>query len=74
MMEFLLPISVLLLVVFLLLAFPVAVKIFLRRRFLAQPLNTDLVYLTFDDGPSPETTATILDLLAAAEAKATFFS
>lgn len=31
------------------------------------------IYLTFDDGPNPSTTEWILDTLAAAKAKATFF-
>ncbi|MBN1154775.1 polysaccharide deacetylase family protein [candidate division KSB1 bacterium] len=31
------------------------------------------IYLTFDDGPHPEYTPQILDILAAANAKATFF-
>ena len=35
--------------------------------------SPDRVYLTFDDGPSSEVTAKILDVLAANNAKATFF-
>lgn len=35
--------------------------------------SPDRVYLTFDDGPSSEVTARILDILAANNAKATFF-
>lgn len=35
-------------------------------------LHTDL-YLTFDDGPDPETTPAVLDLLDQYDAKATFF-
>ncbi len=35
---------------------------------------TGCVALTFDDGPSPETTPLLLDLLAASGAKATFFA
>ena len=34
----------------------------------------DAVYLTFDDGPDEEWTPRILDLLAAAQASATFFA
>lgn len=45
-----------------------------RRRLLVQgdPRN-GAVYLTFDDGPSPDTTPRILDTLRAHGAKATFF-
>lgn len=35
--------------------------------------NTDAVYLTFDDGPHPETTPWLLDLLKEEGVKATFF-
>lgn len=35
--------------------------------------NKKTIYLTFDDGPSPEVTQWILDTLKAYEAKATFF-
>ncbi len=35
--------------------------------------ETNSVYLTFDDGPHPETTPRILDLLAKHDARATFF-
>ena len=38
------------------------------------PGVTDRIALTFDDGPSPTTTPRILDLLAAAGARATFFT
>ena len=37
------------------------------------PTGDDEAYLTFDDGPHPETTPRILDLLAENHAKATFF-
>jgi peptidoglycan-N-acetylglucosamine deacetylase len=37
------------------------------------PLCAARVYLTFDDGPDPEWTPRILDLLGAAPARATFF-
>ena len=33
-----------------------------------------VVYLTFDDGPIPEVTPWVLDLLDAEEIKATFFT
>ncbi|MBN2135410.1 MAG: polysaccharide deacetylase family protein [Acidobacteria bacterium] len=35
--------------------------------------NKKIVYLTFDDGPSPDITPAVLDLLAEYNAKATFF-
>jgi len=37
------------------------------------PANRDAIALTFDDGPDPDDTPRILDLLDAAGAKATFF-
>lgn len=36
-------------------------------------MNSDAVYLTFDDGPHPETTPWLLDLFKAESIKATFF-
>jgi peptidoglycan/xylan/chitin deacetylase (PgdA/CDA1 family) len=42
-------------------------------RLPAMPACGDLVALTFDDGPDPEVTPAVLDLLAAAGARATFF-
>lgn len=36
-------------------------------------LTTDVVYLTFDDGPSPKNCEKILDILAENDVKATFF-
>lgn len=45
-----------------------------RRRFLVRgPSSGDAVALTFDDGPHPEITPRLLDLLAEHELKATFF-
>ena len=38
-----------------------------------KPDNSSRVYLTFDDGPSPEVTPWLLETLAAYQAKATFF-
>lgn len=35
--------------------------------------NQKSVYLTFDDGPNPEVTPLVLDILASNDAKATFF-
>lgn len=37
------------------------------------PANEGKVYLTFDDGPHPDATPMVLDMLAAAGAKASFF-
>ena len=37
------------------------------------PTREKIIYLTFDDGPTPEITENVLDLLAAYNAKATFF-
>ncbi len=38
-----------------------------------QPTREKVVYLTFDDGPHPEATPYVLDVLQEFEAKATFF-
>ena len=38
-----------------------------------KPTNEKILYLTFDDGPTPEVTSSVLDLLAFYKAKATFF-
>ncbi len=37
------------------------------------PNDNNEIYLTFDDGPDPEVTPWVLDLLAKYDAKATFF-
>jgi len=37
------------------------------------PSKEKVIYLTFDDGPTPEITEKVLDILAQYEAKATFF-
>ena len=42
------------------------------RKFGSEP-NFAGVYLTFDDGPDPEWTPRVLDVLAEAQARATFF-
>jgi peptidoglycan/xylan/chitin deacetylase (PgdA/CDA1 family) len=44
-----------------------------RFRFIPVHVSGPYVALTFDDGPNPETTPKLLDLLAAHHAKATFF-
>jgi len=45
----------------------------LMPKFTWQLQSVDTVYLTFDDGPHPEITPKVLALLAAYQAKATFF-
>ena len=52
---------------------PWAFKIVMRRRFVCAIRRSGCTCLTFDDGPHPEATNQILDLLRAAGAKATFF-
>jgi peptidoglycan/xylan/chitin deacetylase (PgdA/CDA1 family) len=47
-------------------------RVFPRRQWFANPENNSL-YLTFDDGPHPEITPQVLNLLDAFGAKATFF-
>jgi len=46
---------------------------FLFSRFIWRLIDTETVYLTFDDGPIPEATPWVLDQLKAYDAKATFF-
>ena len=38
-----------------------------------KPTKEKILYLTFDDGPTPEVTSSVLDLLSSYQAKATFF-
>lgn len=45
----------------------------LKQKFLAGMRESGLVCLTFDDGPNPESTPEILDLLEELDVKATFF-
>ena len=44
------------------------------KRIWSFPKSNSIVYLTFDDGPIPEVTPWVLDLLKEHKAKATFFS
>ena len=44
-----------------------------RRRLLESLPGTEAIYLTFDDGPHPEYTPRVLDVLAEYHAQATFF-
>lgn len=53
--------------------FPWGVKLLIRKRFLRRAKNANAVFLTFDDGPNPDTTPRILETLKEADAKATFF-
>ena len=46
---------------------------FLFKRLIWRFVDTEKVYLTFDDGPVPEATPWVLDILKAADIKATFF-
>ena len=52
---------------------PIVAKYFLRRRFFRAMARSGCVCLTFDDGPEPESTPKILELLRRHDAKATFF-
>ena len=52
---------------------PHVAKIVLRKRFLDRIVKSGFVCVTFDDGPSPDVTPAILDILEEAKAKATFF-
>lgn len=46
---------------------------YLFKRLVWRIKNTDRVFLTFDDGPVPEATPWVLDVLATHNIKATFF-
>ncbi|NQY10349.1 MAG: polysaccharide deacetylase family protein [Flavobacteriales bacterium] len=50
---------------------------YLLRKYLSECIwrmpNNNCMYLTFDDGPTPEITEWVLDLLAEKQIKATFF-
>jgi peptidoglycan/xylan/chitin deacetylase (PgdA/CDA1 family) len=52
---------------------PNIIKTLYPRILWKMPESTGAVYLTFDDGPTPEQTAWILDTLGAFGARATFF-
>jgi peptidoglycan/xylan/chitin deacetylase (PgdA/CDA1 family) len=52
---------------------PWAFKSLMRRRFLRAVASRNAVCLTFDDGPNPESTPAIHQLLEKAGVKATFF-
>lgn len=72
--DLILPVVIILFAVLLAhIAAPWGVKVIQRRRFLAAVGASRCVCLTFDDGPHPVSTPKILDLLARADARATFF-
>jgi peptidoglycan/xylan/chitin deacetylase (PgdA/CDA1 family) len=52
---------------------PWAFRNLMRKRFLKAVASRNAVCLTFDDGPSPESTSAILQLIEDANVKATFF-
>jgi peptidoglycan/xylan/chitin deacetylase (PgdA/CDA1 family) len=52
---------------------PKAVKKLLRNFIWEVPNSNNTIYLTFDDGPIPEVTEWILDILKKEKIKATFF-
>jgi peptidoglycan/xylan/chitin deacetylase (PgdA/CDA1 family) len=52
---------------------PWMVKTSLRKKFLRVASKSSGICLTFDDGPDPVFTPTVLDMLAKSNAKATFF-
>jgi peptidoglycan/xylan/chitin deacetylase (PgdA/CDA1 family) len=58
---------------FLYFLFPLAVNQFMRRSFSEKAKKSGSICLSFDDGPHPEATPAILDLLKAKNSKATFF-
>lgn len=53
--------------------FPFIVKIFFPQIFYSIRNDSKKIFLTFDDGPIPEVTPQILDILSKFNAKATFF-
>jgi len=52
---------------------PVFLRIFYPSLLWQMPAGNQTLYLTFDDGPHPEITPKVLDLLDQYQAKATFF-
>ncbi|MCX7013925.1 MAG: polysaccharide deacetylase family protein [Candidatus Sumerlaeota bacterium] len=53
--------------------FPWIVRNRLRRLFVREARRSPCVCLTFDDGPDPQVTPQVLDVLASANVRATFF-
>lgn len=57
-----------------LIQFPRCLRPLLGRRLLwSVPADSKVIYLTFDDGPVPEVTPEVLDILRKYDCKATFF-
>lgn len=52
---------------------PQKIKKLLRNYIWDVPNTTNTIYLTFDDGPIPEVTEWVLDVLKEENSKATFF-
>jgi peptidoglycan-N-acetylglucosamine deacetylase len=52
---------------------PWGAKLIMRNRFLRSVKGGSVVFLTFDDGPSPNATPRIIELLKKTKATATFF-
>lgn len=52
---------------------PKIIRLFLRKYLWKINTNKKEIYLTFDDGPTPEVTGFVLDILKTYKAKATFF-
>ena len=52
---------------------PYFIRLLYRNSIWGMPAGSKKVYLSFDDGPHPEITAFVLDLLRSYEAKASFF-
>ena len=73
MLLFLQLILVFFLLVVIYLVIPAIIKILLRRQFLTNVDQDGKVYLTFDDGPNPEATPLLLDVLKRHKVRATFF-
>lgn len=52
---------------------PPLIKSFYSSLEWSIPVSAPIIYLTFDDGPSPEVTPWVLEVLKAFDARATFF-
>ena len=52
---------------------PIVVQLLFPKLIWKVNTNEKTIYLTFDDGPTPEITDWVLDQLATFNAKATFF-
>ena len=52
---------------------PLLIKKFFYNQIWEFPNDENKIYLTFDDGPTPEVTEWVLDLLKKENIKATFF-